>query len=345
MRKNKNSALAFFFLLTAFQAQLYAAVPFKINFQGRLEESSQAVSGTRNMVFKIYDSSSGETLIWTSETSAVQVTNGLFSVTLQTGTPVNLSTGIFSSAGYIEVSVDGATLLPRQEIISSPYSFVAQTLADNGCSDNQILSWDSSAGSWLCSDISANSLAPGNYLNDVKVSSAIYADNAEMKLAKSGGTVTGQLTITPSSFTVLSSDTLTAALWVSTSPATPHLYVSTSGKTGIGTSSPNSSLQIAGSMSIGVTDVNSNYALTDKDHIAICNANSGTITLTLPSAAGIKGRIYIIKKTDDSLNSVLIDPNGAETIDQYPNFELANQDESVTLVSDGINWQVLGFYY
>ena len=43
------------------------------------------------------------------------------------------------------------------------------------------------------------------------------------------------------------------------------------------------------------------------------NATSGAITVTLPSAVGIAGKRYVIRKSDASANTVTIDPAGAET--------------------------------
>ena len=68
------------------------------------------------------------------------------------------------------------------------------------------------------------------------------------KVAKTGDTMTGQLTISGSSLTVIAPDTIASSLWVSTSATTPHLYVSTNGKVGIGTTSPGSPLDVAGNI-------------------------------------------------------------------------------------------------
>ncbi|MBU2573347.1 MAG: hypothetical protein KKH28_04645 [Elusimicrobia bacterium] len=108
---------------------LHAGVPLKINFQGRLEESGQPVEGAKNFIFKIYDALSGGSVVWTSQAQSVEVANGVFSVVLETGTPVNLSTAAFAGARYVEITVDGVPLSPRQEMVSAPYAMVAQALA------------------------------------------------------------------------------------------------------------------------------------------------------------------------------------------------------------------------
>lgn len=108
-----------------------AAVPSRINFQGRLQDSGTPVTGTRSFVFKLYDALTGGTLLWTSQTTSVAVDNGVFSVVLQTGTPSNLSSAYFAGARYVEISVDGTLLSPREEVVSSPYALVAQALSSD----------------------------------------------------------------------------------------------------------------------------------------------------------------------------------------------------------------------
>ncbi|MCG2725983.1 MAG: hypothetical protein L6420_06980, partial [Elusimicrobia bacterium] len=109
--------------------QLYASAPMRINFQGRLEESSEPVDGIKDFIFKIYDAESGGSLIWTSQSHSAMMTSGIFSIVLATGTPVNLSTATFAGPRYIEISVGGVVLNPRQEIVSAPYALVSQSLS------------------------------------------------------------------------------------------------------------------------------------------------------------------------------------------------------------------------
>ena len=120
----------------------------------------------------------------------------------------------------------------------------------------------------------------------------------------------------------------------------------TANEVGIGTSSPNSSLQVVGSVSKSISDVKTaNYTATATDHTILCSAASGGITITLPASSGIAGRIYVIKKTNASsgVNSVTVDGNGAETIDGSASINLACRS-SVTLQCDGSNWHILSLY-
>ena len=109
-----------------------AAIPYKINYQGRLTRNGNAVNNeTHLMSFKIYDAISGGTLIWTSADQTVAVSNGVFSTVLDAGSPAALSTATFAAPRYLELTLDGSTTLaPRETMSASPYAFVAQSLTD-----------------------------------------------------------------------------------------------------------------------------------------------------------------------------------------------------------------------
>jgi hypothetical protein len=67
---------------------------------------------------------------------------------------------------------------------------------------------------------------------------------------------------------------------------------------------------------------------------------SGTITITLPSAAG-NDYYYTVKKTDSSANTITIATISSQTIDGGSSASLLVQYASITLVSDGSNWNVI----
>jgi hypothetical protein len=87
------------------------------------------------------------------------------------------------------------------------------------------------------------------------------------------------------------------------------------------------------------------YTATPADSIILVNATTGVKTITLPPAAGLKGKLYIIYKIDSSVNNVIIDGNGAETIDGSATKKLYYQYESLIIASDNVNWTVLGRDY
>lgn len=112
-------------LLSALGAQMIrpesagAGVPDQIHYQGTLRENGVPVNGSRQFRFRITDASGG-TIYWDSGPQSVLVTNGLLRLELQ---PVGVSWE--SATPYLEVSVEGTTLLPRERIAAAPYSLLA----------------------------------------------------------------------------------------------------------------------------------------------------------------------------------------------------------------------------
>ena len=83
----------------------------------------------------------------------------------------------------------------------------------------------------------------------------------------------------------------------------------------------------------------------DNDYTILCDATSNAITVNLPTAVGIKGRIYVVKKTDVSANLVTLDASGSQTIDGTTTSVLNSQNDSVTVQSDNANWFVIASNY
>lgn len=67
---------------------------------------------------------------------------------------------------------------------------------------------------------------------------------------------------------------------------------------------------------------------------------TGAITVTLPTAVGIKGKMYVVKKMD-AVTTLTIAAAGAETIDGAASITRTTQYSSVSLVSDGANWELV----
>lgn len=95
------------------------------------------------------------------------------------------------------------------------------------------------------------------------------------------------------------------------------------------------------SPAVNSQSANYNVLDTDQNKTIIVNATSGNLTITLlASATAGSGFEVTIKKTDSTTNTITIDGNGVETIDGAATQILAFQYNSMTLISDGTNWQI-----
>lgn len=104
---------------------------------------------------------------------------------------------------------------------------------------------------------------------------------------------------------------------------------------GIGTATPNSKLQIVGSLSLPYVAKTADYVLTANDYTVDCD---GTFDITLPTAVGITGRVYIIKNS--GVGTITLDTTSSQTIDG-----LTSQSIATTTVmrvqSTNSNWIII----
>lgn len=84
----------------------------------------------------------------------------------------------------------------------------------------------------------------------------------------------------------------------------------------------------------------STYTATDDDFFLKADATSAPITITLRPAAEVLHQVLSIKRLNSGANSVTIDGDGGETIEESANFVLENQYDSVNIYSDGTEWWV-----
>lgn len=93
------------------------------------------------------------------------------------------------------------------------------------------------------------------------------------------------------------------------------------------------------STNLGIVQLKSaDYTAASTDDYILVSATSADVVISLPSAATVDGKKYLIKKTDASANTVTVDPNGSETIEGDSTYVLSSQYQLVQVVSDGTNW-------
>jgi hypothetical protein len=120
--------------------------------------------------------------------------------------------------------------------------------------------------------------------------------------------------------------------------------------TEIGAANDNDFSNLAAGTIIGTTtnvtdwntrDIAASVTLDIRHRTALVDATAAARVITLPTAASSRYRVYTIKKIDASVFTVTIDPAGAETIDGAATVILLNQNDVITIQSDGTTWKVL----
>lgn len=75
-----------------------------------------------------------------------------------------------------------------------------------------------------------------------------------------------------------------------------------------------------------------------QQEIILCN-KATAMTVNLPSAVGISGKVFVIKNIN--VGTVTIDASGTQTIDGQETQTISFQYNSYTIVSNGANWFII----
>ena len=92
---------------------------------------------------------------------------------------------------------------------------------------------------------------------------------------------------------------------------------------------------------INVLKITTDYTALSSDIFIYAEASSADITVTLPSAVGLDGKVYRIKKIDNTGYSIIVDADGSETIDGQTTKIINGQYDSMTIVSDNVEWWII----
>ena len=149
-------------------------------YQGQLRDGGTNANGVYAMTFKLFDAASDGSQIGGTLTSSPSLANGLFTVNLDFGA------GAFNAtARWLEIRVAGDTLVPRVQVLSSPYAQFATVAA--AVPDGAIVN----------ASLAANAVAAANIQNGA-VTTAKIANGAvtDAKIVSvSGGKIFGSIGI------------------------------------------------------------------------------------------------------------------------------------------------------
>jgi hypothetical protein len=109
-------------LILLLPSLLAAAPPNTLAYQANLADASgQAITGTRNIVFRLYDVPTGGTALWTESQTNVLIDGGNLAVELGLITPLPRSA--FGRQLYLGVEIQGdSEMTPRPPLTSAPYA-------------------------------------------------------------------------------------------------------------------------------------------------------------------------------------------------------------------------------
>jgi hypothetical protein len=121
----------------------------------------------------------------------------------------------------------------------------------------------------------------------------------------------------------------------------PKVVLNRCGKVGIGTNSPNTTLQVGGGVSFETKIENDSYTMTSSDFAILADASTKEVVITLPPANNT-GQVVLVKKIDISKNYAKIQGQGTDMIEGKTSKELTTQYASLTLLAGGNGtWYIL----
>lgn len=95
-----------------------------------------------------------------------------------------------------------------------------------------------------------------------------------------------------------------------------------------------------GTVFLTVTDKSADYTILDNDgyHTFLMTTGASNRTITLPTALDNAGRIIKFKKIDSGAGALIIDGEGAETIEDAPTVTLSNRYDAIQVTCNGVEW-------
>ena len=106
-----------------------------------------------------------------------------------------------------------------------------------------------------------------------------------------------------------------------------------------------SGIDLGGGISYATSVKTANFTATGNEYLFFCDLTGSVITGTLPSAATVgAGKSYIFKDVSGSASSfnLVISGSGADTIDGATQVKITSNSGSVTCVSNGSDWFIIG---
>jgi len=115
-------------------------------------------------------------------------------------------------------------------------------------------------------------------------------------------------------------------------------YIYTSSSAGVGSWASPASVMAAPHAYVAKS---SDYTAAATDEIIYVDCTSGPVTITLPTAVGVAGKVYTIKKVDSTTNILTVATTSSQTIDGSTTQTTDMQYTAISMNSDGANWGII----
>lgn len=83
------------------------------------------------------------------------------------------------------------------------------------------------------------------------------------------------------------------------------------------------------------------YVVAAGDYSVLADATGGSYSVLLPRVASSSGRVVHVKKTDVSVNAIVVSAMPGELVEDAASQPLTRQGENLMLICDGSRWRVL----
>jgi hypothetical protein len=88
-----------------------------------------------------------------------------------------------------------------------------------------------------------------------------------------------------------------------------------------------------------ISTVSANYTALITDYTILSNSTSGAFTLTLPNAASYAGKVYVIRKVDETNNVLNFSP--ALKLTETTTISSINYPKTIRIQSNGTSWYII----
>ena len=272
-----------------------ADVPDQITYQGRLLYNGSPVTSATSIVFRLYQTSSGGSAVWTETHGSVTPdSTGIYTVVL--GSTVAIPDDY--DALWIELVVAGNVLTPRKKLTSSPFVLRVGELPNLYVSGNVGIGTSSPLGT-LHVVTSGTPFTPDTASDDLVVGSS---DHTGISL-QSGAASSGRLVFAQSGDTEeggIVYDHNADKMRFDTNSTANQMVIDSSGNVGIGTTSPYAPLHVmASDASVGGPDASTVLQI----------EKNGSAAITIRSPATAAGTLFFGDSVSATVGRVQYDHN------------------------------------